>query len=219
MTKTNRSNSGRSIIDSDAAIAPSESSGENAANPSSASSFVLTNDRPRGPMTRLMALRMTMRRVQLTTHSLETEVLARHSRKARLKHCFAASEFAVSNMASLCKATRSQSNTPTNSSLRAYSHLSLTALPNQRTFITLVSPYALHDRSRSIARCTFYKLSEVGSRTRFSCGRAHQTRAPEPATLRTQERSHRILKLRELKSCWTLQRGSACEEGTPVPHR
>src|ERR1700761_772089 len=143
MTRTNRSNSGRSRTDSDAAIESSVSSGENATNPSSTSSFVVTNDRPSGPMTRLMALRMTMRRVQLTTHSLETKVLAMHSRKARLKHRFAVSEFAVSNRASLCKPTRSHSNTPTNSSLRAYSRLSFPILPNQRTFITLVSPYTL----------------------------------------------------------------------------
>src|SRR5450755_4149676 len=93
-------------------------------------------------MTRLMALRITMRRVQLGTHSLETEPLAMHSRKAQIKHRFAASEFAVSNRASLCKPTRSHSNTLTNSSLRAYSHLSVTFSPNHGTFVTLVSPYA-----------------------------------------------------------------------------
>jgi hypothetical protein len=186
MTKTNRSNSGRSRIDSDPAIAPSEPFGENATSPSSVSSFVLTNDCPRGPMTRLIALRITTRRVQRSTHSLETELLVIHSRTAPLKHRFAAREFAVSNRASRCKPTRSHSNTSTKSSLRAYSHLWPTALPIQRT-ITLVSPYAFHSCSGSSACSTLYKLSEVGSRSRFSRGRANQTRAPEPATLRRQD--------------------------------
>jgi len=139
MTKTNRSNSGRSRIDSDVAIALSGISGENAINPLSASSFVLTNDGPPEPMTRLIALRITMRRAQLSTHSLETELLAMHSRKARIKHRFAASEFAVSIKASVCKLARSRSNALPNSSLLAYSHLSLKLLPVQRALITSIS--------------------------------------------------------------------------------
>src|ERR1700733_7646136 len=143
MTKTNRSISERSRIDSGVAVTPRESSGENAINPLSASSFVLPDDGPPGPITRLMALRIIMRRVQPSTHSLETELHAMHSRKARTKHRLATSEFAVSNRASLCKPARSHSNALKNSSSRAYSHLSLAVLPNQRIFI-LVSPYALH---------------------------------------------------------------------------
>jgi hypothetical protein len=113
----------------------------------SASPFVLTNDSPPGLMTRLMALRMIMRRVQLSAHSLDTELLAMQSRKAPIKHRLADCEFAVSNRASLCKLTRSRSNRLTNSSLRAYSHVSFAFLPNQRPAITLVSPYALDFRS------------------------------------------------------------------------
>src|ERR1700730_8663895 len=103
-------------------------------------------------MTRLIALRITTRRIQLSTHFFETELLAMHSLMARIKHRFASCEFAVSNRASLCKPARSHSNTSTKSSLRAYSHLLLTVLPNQRTFIAFVSPYAFHHRSFIYAR-------------------------------------------------------------------
>jgi hypothetical protein len=101
MTKMNRSRSGRPRIDLRSAIASGEISGKNVINPLSASSFVLMNDWSFKPITRLIALRMIARRVQLSTHSLETEPLAMHSRKARIKHRFAAAEFAVSNSASL----------------------------------------------------------------------------------------------------------------------
>jgi hypothetical protein len=138
MTKTQRSNAGSSRIDADSAIVPSESSWEDAINLLSASLFESTNVFSRGPMTRLMALRMTTRRVQRRIHSLETGLPAVHSRNERIKHSLAASESAVSNRASLCKPIRSHSNTLTNSSLRTSSTLSPPVLSNQWTFITLV---------------------------------------------------------------------------------
>ena len=77
-----------------------------------------------------------MRRIQLSTHFLETELVAIHSRKASIKQRFAASEFAVRNRASLCNPIRSHSNTLTNSSLLAYSRLSFAS---QRTLLTSLS--------------------------------------------------------------------------------
>src|ERR1700733_4985389 len=127
---------------SDPAIAPQESSKENATNSLSASTFTPSNDSPSEPMTRLMALRITMRRVQRSTHSFETELLAMHSRKAPDKHRFAASEFAVSKSASRCKPARSHSNSLTNSSLQAYSLLARVSCLCQRTLLTLLSPYS-----------------------------------------------------------------------------
>lgn len=113
-------------------------------------------------------MRIIVRRVHLRTHSLETELHAMHSRKAQIKHCFATSELAVSKRASVCKPARSRSNTLTKSCVQAYLLLSLTVLPNQWTFIALVSPYARRPHSGSTTRSSRgITLRRIGTRCSY----------------------------------------------------
>jgi len=139
MTKTSRSRSGRANICWESANGTNELSPEIMTGPLSPFPFRPANDCSPGSMTTLIALRITTRRAQASTQSLETEPIAMHSRKASARLRSAASEFAVSNRANRCKVVRSASKRLTNSSWPAHSLRLPPRLSNHRILLTLNS--------------------------------------------------------------------------------